>query len=324
MPRRYRQLSKDERDRLSLLRVQGKPLREIAGLIGRDVSTISRELKRNSRPFHGDYLPLRAQDFSDARKTAGHERDRLRKPGLKRFVRRMMRHGWSPERISGRLGALGLPTVSHEAIYQWIYADSRDMIPFLVRARRRRLRRHHTSKHRTWHIPSRTPISQRPETIGLRQEAGHWEADTIIGLNNNSALRILVERKTRYTRLSKLPAKNARSMRRSVTNALVRYPRHLRRSITYDNGSENTQHVQINQRLGTASYFCAPMHSWEKGSVENTAGLVRRRLPKKTDFNLVGDDRVKKIEKWLNALPRKCLGFKTPAEALRESVALSC
>src|ERR1700746_2603882 len=126
MPRTYKQLSNEERDRLSLLKVQGKTLREIAVLIGRDVSTISRELKRNPRPFHPDYLPHRAQEQADARKAAGHERERLRKPGLKACVRRLLRQGWSPERISGRLKLLGIESISHEAIYQWLYADSRD------------------------------------------------------------------------------------------------------------------------------------------------------------------------------------------------------
>lgn len=323
MPRGYKQLSGEERDRLSLLKVQGKSLREIAGLIGRDVSTISRELKRNARPFHGDYLAHRAQERADARKAVGHERERLRKPELKGFVRRMLRNGWSPERISGRLKLLGGESISHEAIYLWVYADSRDLVPFFARAHRRRLRFGHTKKHRSCHIPSRTPISHRPASVQLREEAGHWECDTIIGQDNASALRILVERKTRYTHLDKLPAKTAAFMRKSISKALRRYPQHLRRTITYDNGSENAQHVEINKELGTASYFCAPMHSWEKGSVENTAGLVRRRFPKKTDFKIVTDDQVRRTERWLNALPRKCLGFKTPTEACRESVALS-
>lgn len=323
MPKSYQQLTKEERDLLSLLKIQGKSLREIAGLLGRNVSTISRELKRNSRPFHCDYLPHRAQDFADVRKAAGHERQRLRSIKLRRCVRLLLRLGWSPERISGRLKSQGKESASHEAIYQWIYADARNLIPFLVRARRRRLRWGHTNKHKRSSIPSRTPISARPVDIKLRQEPGHWEADTIIGANNKSALRVLVERKSRLTRLSKLPARNAEAMRESIIRALLPYPRRLRLSITYDNGKENTQHLQVNSKLGTASYFCAPMHSWEKGSVENAAGLVRRRLPKKTDFAIVSDNRIKRTEHWLNNLPRKCLGYKTPREVFRESVALT-
>jgi len=324
--RTYRQFSSEERDRLSLLKVEGKSLRSIAKLMGRDVSTISRELKRGVVWAEEGYLPHKAQMLSNRRKTVGHERERLRMPGLKGFATRMLKQGWSPERIAGRWKALGGRPVSHEAIYQWIYADCRNMVPHLLHAHRRRCRYRYKQANRArwWdNIPSRTPISQRPEAANLRQELGHWEGDTIISSKSLPALQVLVERKTRYARLCKLPAKQAAAVKRSISNALGRYPRHLRRSITYDNGSENTQHVAINKRLGTASYFCEPMHSWEKGSVENVAGLVRRRLPKRTDFAMVSVAQVKKTEHWLNSLPRKCLGFKTPAEAFRQSVALS-
>ena len=324
MPKPYKHLTEDERDQLSLFKAQGKPLREIAGLIGRNVSTVSRELKRNAPPIRqGYYLPHRAQERADARKAVGHERERLRKPHLKAYVGRMLRRGWSPERIAGRWNTFSGEPISHEAIYQWVYIEARELIPCLVRARRKRLRRGHSSKHKSSHIPSRTPISQRPAIIERRKQPGHWEGDTIVSRQSRPALQILVERKTRYTRLRKLPAKDAASMRAATNRALARYPKHLRRSITYDNGSENVQHLQVNKRLGTVSYFCEPMHSWEKGSVENAAGLVRRHWPKKTDFSMVSFEQVRKTERWINGLPRKCLGFQTAAEAFRQSVALT-
>lgn len=298
-------------------------LRRIAVLIGRDVSTISRELKRNAAPVNdGYYLPHKAQERAEARKIKSHERQRLRDPKVRRYVRRMLRRGWSPERISGRWKRLGGDSISYEAIYQWIYADSFDLVLCLPRAHRRRFRRGRRGKHKSPHIPSRTPIAQRPQAVELRAEPGHWEGDTIIGRHSQSALQVLVERQTRFTRLSKLPAKNAESMKDSTTRVLGSYPAHLRRTITYDNGSENAQHLLVNRMLGTRSYFCDPMCSWQKGSVENVAGLVRRRLPKQTDFRIVSQAQVKKTERWLNGLPRKCLGFKTPAEAFR-SVALT-
>lgn len=323
MPKGYQQLSKNERDRLSLLKIQGLSLRSIAGLLGRNVSTISRELKRNSRPFYLDYLPHKAQDQSDSRKALGHERQRIRNPQLRALIRAQLRVGWSPQRISGRLKALGRESISHEAIYQWIYADSRDMVRHLLRARRRRLRRGHISKYKHSLIPSRTWITQRPAEVATRVEPGHWECDSIVGAHHGSALRLLVERKSRLASLRRLSTWNAAATRESVIEALLHRPKHLRRSITYDNGFENTQHVQVNEKLGTTSYFCAPMHSWEKGSVENVAGLVRRRLPKKTDFSQISDRQIKNTELWLNSLPRKCLGYKTPREVYRECVALS-
>lgn len=319
MPRTYKQLSEEERDRLSLFRAQGKTLRSIAVLVGRDVSTISRELKRNTPVPAEGYLAHRAQMSADTRKALAHERERLRAPGLKAFTIRMLRQGWSPERIAGRWTKLGHEAISYEAIYQWVYADARNLVPCLLRAHRRRRRHHKQNQTRWWdNIPSRTPISERPAAVNSREESGHWEGDTIVSSKSLPALQVLVERKTRYTRLRKLPAKRAAAVCRSITRVLGRFPSHLRRTITYDNGSENTKHVQINQRLGTKSYFCAPMHSWEKGSVENIAGLVRRHLPKGTDFAMVSVAQIRKAEHWLNALPRKCLGFQTPAEAFEQ------
>ncbi len=319
MPRHYKHLAEEERDRLSLFRAQGKSLREIAGLIGRDVSTVSRELKRNTAPVNvGYYLPHKAQERADARKAIAHERQRLRDPKLRRYVRIMLQRGWSPERIAGRWKKLGLGFISYEAIYQWIYADSRDLAPHLHRYHRIRFKHRRRGRHRTTHIPSRTPIAQRPEAVALRKEPGHWEGDTIIGRHSQSALQVLVERKTRYTCLSKLQGKNAKAVKKTITHRLKSFPIHLRRSITYDNGSENAKHLLINKSIGTQSYFCDPMCSWQKGSVENVNRLVRRRLPKGTDFTIVSLAKLKKTERWLNNLPRKCLGFQTPAEAFRD------
>lgn len=324
MPKPYQQLNQEERDCLSVFKAQGKSVRKIAELIGRAPSTVSRELRRNAPPiYQGYYLPHKAQARADARKATGHQRERLRDPRLRAYARRMLHRGWSPERIAGRWKTFGRGRISHEAIYQWVYTQARELIPCLVRAHRRRLRRGHSSRHKSSHIPSRTPISRRPEIVARRAQPGHWEGDTIVSRQSRPVLQLLVERTTRYSRLRKLRAKEAAAMRGSINRALARYPKHLRRSITYDNGSENVQHLQVNARLGTVSYFCEPMHSWEKGTVEHVAGLVRRRLPKKTDFAIVSVDQIKRTERWLNGLPRKCLGFQTPAEAFRQSVALT-
>lgn len=323
MPSPYRQLSQVERDRLSIFKAEGKSIREIARLLNRNPSTISRELKRNAPPIRsGRYLPHKAQCRADARKANAHRRIRLRDPHLRAYVRRQLKRGWSPERIAGRWRRLG-HSISHEAIYQWIYAKARDFRKFLPRFHRRRLPRGHRRKSNGLCIPSRTPLSDRPQVVDSRRQAGHWEADLILGSHSLSAIQILIERRTRFTRLSKLRGKGAAEMRRALNRALSRYPKHMRRTITYDNGKENVQHEQVNRKLGTRSYFCAPMQSWQKGSVENAAGLVRRHLPKKTDLSIVPPAQVKWTERWLNGLPRKCLSYKTAAEAFRQSVALT-
>jgi IS30 family transposase len=189
------------------------------------------------------------------------------------------------------------------------------LVPFLARGRKRRLRRTHCRKHKNPHIPNRTSIKLRPKKIEKRREAGHWESDTAISRQSLAALLVTVERKTRFTKLHKLHRKAAKQVRIALNRSLSRLPQELRRSLTYDNGSENVEHEKINAVLGSQSYFCTPFHSWEKGTVENTVGLVRRFLPKKTDLGKVSKNEIKSIERWLNHRPRKCLNFKTPAEA---------
>ena len=324
MPKSYKQLSFEDRDRIALLKGQGESVRSIARALGRDPGTISRELKRNaSQHYTNCYLANRAQRRSDRRKSRSHERERLRDPRLKLYVRRQLSRGWSPERIAGRWKALGRGRISHEAIYQWVYLQAREFIACLARGHRQRFHRGQTRKRRGLRIPSRTPLDERPRSVERRGQAGHWEADTMVGSHHASSLQILIERKTRFVRLNKLPANGAAEMRRTLNRSLSRYPQSLRRTITYDNGRENVEHVLVNKVLGTKSYFCKPMHSWEKGSVENAAGLIRRRLPKKTDFAIVPTAQIKRAERWINGLPRKCLGFKTAAEAFRLSVALT-
>lgn len=324
MAKTYKQLSVEERDRIALLKGQGLSVRGIARALGRNEGTISRELKRNSGQVYANcYLAHRAQMRADQRKIRNHGLKRLADPQLRAFIGRQIRRGWSPERIAGRWRLLGRGQVSHEAIYQWIYSKAQQLAPLLPKAHRRRKRLGHSSKHKSFFIPSRNPVSQRPKWIDKRLQAGHWEADTIIGRHSLSALQIAVERKTRFARLNKLRGKFAEDMRRMLNRTLSQYPKHMRRTITYDNGRENVQHLLVNARLGTKSYFCEKMHSWEKGSVENAAGLVRRHLPKRTDFATVSNEQVKRVERWLNSLPKKCLGFRTPAEAFRASVALA-
>ena len=138
------------------------------------------------------------------------------------------------------------------------------------------------------------------------------------------ALQVTVERLARYTRLAALPRRGAAEMRVALTRRLRQYPRGLRRSLTYDNGPENTEHVQTNQTLGTRSYFCEPFHSWERGTVENTIGLIRRFFPKQTDLAQLSTAQIQSVERWLNHRPRKCLNFRTPAEVFKSaSVALT-
>lgn len=317
MPKSYKHLTNHERDLISVLKSNGKSVREIAQVLKRSPATISRELKRNAPPVNsGYYLAHKAHERASNRAVISRTHERLKNDKIRKYVTRRIKHGWSPELIAGRLKKLHPElSISHEAIYQWIYADARELIPSLVRANRNRKRRGYSRRHTKTHIPERVSIKERPEYILLRQEPGHWETDTAVSRQSLAALQVSVERKTRLTKLGKLLRKGSRPMSTSLTRRLSRYPNWFRLSITYDNGSENTEHVRTNKVLGTKSYFCEPYHSWERGTVENTIGLVRRFFPKKTDFAKVSKNRINSVERWLNHRPRKCLGFLTPAEA---------
>jgi IS30 family transposase len=316
MPNPYKHLEKHERDLLSVLRSKGKSIRGIADILQRSPATISRELKRNAPPVHtGYYLAHKAHERAAKRAVTSRTNKRLRNDKTRKYVRRRIKYGWSPELIAGRLKKLHPErSISHEAIYQWIYADARDLIPALVRANKNRKRRGYSRRHKKTHIPARVSIKERPEEVQLRQEPGHWETDTAVSRQSLAALQVSVERKTRLSKLAKLLRKGAHPMSTALTMRLKRYPEWFRSSITYDNGSENTEHIRTNKILGTRSYFCEPFHSWEKGTVENTIGLVRHFFPKKTDFAKVSKNRINAVERWLNNRPRKCLGFLTPLE----------
>lgn len=233
-------------------------------------------------------------------------------------MRQRLQAGWSPELIAGRLsGQARRARISHEAIYQWIYSEARELIATLARSHRRRLRRGYSRKHRKPHIPGRISIQQRPTHIATRRHVGHWEVDTAVSRKSTAALAVVAERKSRFVKVRRLPDRTAHSLRVTLNRSMARYPRRLRRSFTYDNGSENVEHQRVNRCLRSKSYFCQPMHSWEKGTVENRIGLIRRRYPKGTNFAELTAREIKQLEVSLNRRPCKCLGFKTPAEAFR-------
>ena len=319
MPKPYQHLTHHERDLLAVLRSRGQPLRQIARVLGRDPGTLSRELRRNAPPVHtGYYLAHKAHARSEERNRRSRTHPRLKTAVIRRYVADRLRIGWSPELIAGRLPMRRVGSaISHEAIYQWIYTAARHLIPCLVRAHRTRKPRGYSRKHQRTHIPERVSIHQRPAHVLGRRRIGHWETDTMVSRQSLQALQVTVERKTRYARLAQLTKKGAREMSTALTRRLSRYPQGMRRSLTYDNGSENTEHGHTNQVLGTRSYFCEPFHSWERGTVENTIGLVRRFFPKQTDLAQISKRRVQSVERWLNHRPRKCLGFQTPAEVFK-------
>jgi len=317
----YTHLTKEERDKLAVLHSRGWTLREIADKLGRNIGTLSREIKRNNS--RGAYLPHKAQERAEKREAETHKAKRLKTYALQHDIERMVMEGWSPEIVAGKLkhdnGEQAV--ISHEAIYQWIYTSAPHLIGCLPRAHRSRYPR--SSRRGKARIPDRISISERPREVSIRVEPGHWETDQMVSNASKLALQVCAERASRLTRIKRVGDKTAAQSRAALSTILKGYPKQLRQSITYDNGSENVEHGELNREIGTRSYFCEPYHSWEKGTVENTNGLIRRFLPKKTDFAKISEERIAEIERWLNNRPRKCLGFRTPAEVFDGFVALA-
>lgn len=319
----YSHLSLDEREILMAQLEAGTPKRRIAKLLNRHVSTISRECRRNQPEIREvKYRANQAHIRSEKRKKETHMRERLKSAKTREYVAEKLLLGWTPEIISGRIRyERTLETTNYESIYQWIYTDRRDLISCLPRSHRKRRKRGSATYKHASKIPSRVPIESRPELANTRQEPGHWEADTAVSRQSKGAISVIVERSTRFVKICKLHSKSALNMHDALIQALLQEPQHLRKSITFDNGTENVLHTRINAALGTHSFFCQPYHSWEKGSVEQVIGLIRRSYPKKTDWDLVSQKDLAIIQNSLNHRPRKCLNFLSPAEAYAVALA---
>lgn len=320
MRKRYKELGLGERERIAVLRGIGKSMREIAQDLGRNHSTISREIGKNSSRVAGRrcYLVHRAEMRARKRKALRGKRERLKGPQIRDYVMEKIKLHWSPEQIAGRIGIdrPGLQ-ISHEAIYQYIYEEAWELFDYLPRKHKRRRFKFNHRKPKYPGIPHRTFIGERPEEINQRLVFGHWEADSMISRTNSVSLHVLLERKSRYMRITKMLCNSSRSVRRAILRRLSSLSPSMRLSLTYDNGPENIGHHKINRKLGTRSFFCHPYHSWEKGSVENAIGLIRRFLPKKTNLERIPRGEIFQIENLLNDRPRKCLNYKTPKEVFQ-------
>ena len=324
MHRKYKHLTKEERDIIAVLKARGMSLSGIGQEIGRHKSTIFRELNRNAPPNHKRYyLSHKAQERAENRWAVTHKRERLKNQEVRKYVEVGLRKGWSPELVAGRL-SIDKPgeSISHEAIYQYLYAERKELIFCLVRRHKKRMEKGHSRKHQKSHIPNRVSISERSDIAEKRERIGDWESDSMVSRQSKVALNVLTDRKSRVTLLKKLQRKTAENTKLAILGSLSKYPVH---TITYDNGSENTDHEEVNKMFDIESYFCNPYHSWEKGTVENTIGLIRRWIPKKTDLAKVSEGEIVEIENWLNNRPRKCLDYQTPLEVLEKerSVALA-
>ena len=324
-----RYLSISEREEIAVLNGHVS-VREIARRLRRSPSTISRELKRNA-----------ASDSQyRARLARAHAERRLRRPKvsklassgtLRDYVQNKLggAQRWSPEQISRRL-RVDFPEdegmrISHEAIYQALYVQGRGglrrELTVCLRTGRalRKPRRRVDSRRTRWRIKDMVMISERPAEAADRAVPGHWEGDLILGQNSVSAIGTLVERTTRFTMLLHLPGSReghrAEAVRDVIAATILTLPAHLRRSLTWDQGLELLEHVDLNIATDLAIYFCDPHSPWQRGTNENTNGLLRQYFPKSTDLSVHSAADLANVAAALNGRPRKTLGWKTPAEA---------
>jgi IS30 family transposase len=312
----YRHLSIDERDVILKMVAQQSSLQTIGAALGRDPGTISREVRRNIHSS-GEYRPNRAQQMYERRRAESKEPYRLEEDAwLGNYVLGKLKRYWSPEQISGRLQRDRGIVVSPGTLYRWIYRDHAGGGGTLWRYLRRhhRRRRRHRGSERRGQIAGRRMIDRRPKVVEARRRIGDWESDTVEGGKGLGLLATHVERKSRYTVAVKVSDKSAPTVTRATVKGLRRIPVQKRKTMTLDNGKEFSGFAQMERRLGIRIYFAHPYHSWERGTNENTNGLLRQFFPKGTDFTQVTDSEVDRVERLLNNRPRKCLGYRTPAE----------
>ena len=309
----YTQLTQRQRYQIELYRNEFQLSQaEIARRLGVSPSTISRELRRNSRPRRG-YQAERAHQEAQARRR---RKARRRIPeALWRQVEVLLRQRWSPQQISQWLRKEGRPSVSHERIYQWILADKRrggDLYLCLRQSRRRR-RKRYGSTSAPAPISGRVPIEQRPAVVERRSRLGDWEADTLVGRGGSGALVSLTERRSRLVRLARVARRKADGVARQVITLLQPLAEQVL-TLTSDNGGEFAQHRRIAQTLGADFYFARPYAAWQRGSNENANGLIRQYFPKSRRFDTLTEAELQLAVQQLNDRPRHCLEWRTPNE----------
>ena len=334
MAHKYKQLDIEDREAIQQGLWEGRSLRDIARILGRDASTISREIERNGGVERMTYAPRMAHERARARIQLRGRRHRLKNKTIRSYVITGLRKkDYSPEQIAGTLPIMHPGhSISPEAIYQFVYAQyqrggwgrciGEDLRMYLKRRHAVRKPKLMPFTAEKGPIKNRVFIDERPREVDRRKARGHWEGDSMVSRKSLAGLNTLVERVTGLVHISKIRNTTALETTRTVIKRLGHLPKRMRKTITVDNGHENAGHEHITKAVGTKIYFAHPYHSWERGTNENTNGLIRWYLPKGTDFATVSEKRIREIEWRLNTRPRKRLGWRTPLEVFNQSVAL--
>lgn len=317
---KLRRIDKTERIFIAQLKARGYSNGEIAKTLERSVSTIGREIKRNSFK-ENIYEPLHANTMClTKRKLAWEAKHPLKNKWVYAYVLDKLRCGWSPEQISGRL-KLEYPDdedkcISHESIYTFIYKGKNKEKRYWEYLRRKQARRRKKfgRKSQRVRIPDRVSIHLRPEVIDKRSEIGHWEGDSLVGKNHTSGLHTAYERVSSLIKIEKMKRLNADESIKAQLRIYSVLPRVLRKSTTVDNGSEHVKHNLLKKVLGIKTFFADPYSAWQRGGNENGNLWIRYYFPKGTDFNTIPDEDLKDVEWELNTRPRKRLQYETPME----------
>ena len=308
---RYRQLSAEERVQIATLRYQNFSLPRIAQILGRHRSTVWREVQRNRAPHDGGYRSARAHERAVARRKRSRRNQQFGRAEMAR-VEALLRQQWSPEQVAGHLRAQGELSISHETIYRHVWRDLRrggNLHVQMRGARKQRRKRYgrHDSRGR---LAGKRHISERPATVETRREPGHWEIDTVLG-STRECVVTLVERQSGYLLVGKMRARTTAELNRATCALMCRHPGRFR-TITADNGTEFHDYRALEEATGVPFYFATPHHSWERGTNENTNGLLRQYLPKRTSLRSLTQSRCNAIAETLNVRPRKRHAYQTP------------
>jgi IS30 family transposase len=318
---KYNHFTIEEREKLQSLWWQRLSVRTIAKEIGRSPSSISRELRRNFPPEHKVYTPRIAHERALVKRKCRGRKERLKNDQIRDYVFKHLRLRWSPEQISGRLKKDLNELISPEAIYQYIYhtetnhqVKGEDFRIYLRHRRRRRVPHGARRCQRIFSLKGNS-IDLRPKVVNERKRVGDWEGDSIESVEHKPGLNTLVERKIGLLFISRLKDKSSKATTQAMTDRFRFVPEKLKRTVTLDNGFENGDWQGIEKQTGLKCYYAHAYHSWERGTNENTNGLIRDYFPKKTDFDLITNEELQWVEYQINSRPRKRLNWLTPLEA---------
>ena len=322
MGKHYGHVTIEERCEIARLQASGCSVRQIAASLDRSPSTVARELKRNGSRTQG-YQPRYADQQAHARRWRGSRLER--DEGLRDKVLSRLKQGWSPEQAAGRMAMeSGKRVISHESIYRFIYgqvARKKDYSwrHYLPRAKSKRGWRGRKGGSPADFIFLRRSVAQRPQEAADRRTPGHWEADLMLFSRYGQAVLTLHERHSRLLVALRPPGKASSPIASLMAQILGSFPAQWRQTVTFDNGTEFARHHQLHA-LGVETFFCDTHSPWQKGGVENAIGRMRRTLPRKTDLATLSDRRFAQLVQSYNNTPRKCLGYRTPAEIFSDQV----